>query len=67
MKRRRVPGDIIDARQEEPGFPADGVPDVAVLFIIIGAVIVGLVWLQVGDDDNVRRNDLEFLVEHIDY
>ena len=63
---KRGPGDtsIIDARQDpEIAFP-EGIPSVAVLFIIIGAIVLGLIWLV--DDNDVRGNDVEFLVEHFD-
>ena len=56
---KRVPGDIIEARQAVLFV----VP--AVVFIIVGEAILTV--LYIGQDDPVRGSDVEFLVEHFGY
>ena len=52
---KRVPGDIIEARQL-------GVPVIGLIFFLIADVTFALVWIAL--DDPVRGNDVEFIVEH---
>ena len=62
---KRVPGDKIEARQwtGTPGVILTPVIIVTVVTIVLG-VTVGLIWIT--DDNQVRGNDVEFLVEHFD-
>ena len=55
---KRVPGDIIEARWAELA------PPVLVVISIVVAVTLLIVWAE--DDDPVRGNNAEFLVEHFD-
>ena len=56
---KRVPGDIIEARQLEL------IPTVFVIAAIIAGITAGILWIV--DDDPVRGNDvLEFPVDHFD-
>ena len=55
---KRVPGDIIEARQ---GLPVV-VPVIAVILLVMASVYFPLIWISY--DDPVRGNDVEFLVEH---
>ena len=54
-----VPGDILETRQE-----AIIAPVAIIAFSIIASVLISLEW--VGDDNPVRGNDVEFLVESFD-
>ena len=56
---KRVPGDIIEARQAIVIIPT-------VLFIlsIVADVVFAIVWI--ADDDPVSGNDVKFFVEHFD-
>ena len=54
---KRVPGDIIEARQWET-------PAVIAVAVLIADVFLGIIWIQ--GDDPVRGNDMEFLVKHFD-
>ena len=55
---KRVPGDIIDARQVEITIPA------ALIIAIVIDFAVIFDWIT--DNDKVRGNDVEILVEHFD-
>ena len=55
---KRVPGDIIEARWAELA------PAALVVIGIVVAVTLLIVWAE--DDDPVRGNNAEFLVEHFD-
>ena len=58
MKHHDVSGDIIEARQEvEPS------PTPIIIGAIIIVVILGIIWIV--DDNSVRGNDVEILVEHL--
>ena len=57
---KRVPGDIIEARQAAIFLV---VP--AVVFIIVGEAALTVVYIR--EDDPVRGSDVEFLEEHFDY
>ena len=54
---KRVPGDIIEARQAEIVIPILGI-----IVLIVGGVILKLAWDN--NDNDVRGNNAEFLVEH---
>ena len=53
-------GDIIEARQEEPIPPP---PAELLVGAIIFTVILGILWIT--EENQVRGNDVEFLVEHL--
>ena len=55
----RVPGDIIETRQ----IPV-AVPIVWITVVIVGDILLTVLWIE--DDDGVRGNDIEILVEHFD-
>ena len=55
---KRVPSDIIEARQAELA------PPVLVVIAIVAVIALSIVWVQ--GDDPVRGNDIEFLLEHFD-
>ena len=59
MKRHDVSGDMMEARQELPP-----IPNPIFIGLLVTAVIVGIVWIV--QDDPVRGNDVEFLVEQFD-
>ena len=56
---KRVSGDIIEARQG---------PVVIISAVIVTELIIDVVVIlaEISDDDKVRSNDVEFLVEHFD-
>ena len=54
---KRVPGDIIEARQVE-------ILDIALVFVIVTAVLIDIKWIT--EDKPVRGNEVEFLVDHFD-
>ena len=56
---KRVPGDIIEARQFEWDIPA-----AAIIIVSVTAIIIALAWI--GDDEPVRGNDVQFIVDHFD-
>ena len=53
----RVPGDIIEARQFE-------IPVGVAIIALVGAITLSLGWM--ANDDPVRGNDVEFIVDHFD-
>ena len=55
---KRVPGDIIEARQEELA------PGVLTVIGIVSAITLSILWVE--GDDSVRGNGVELLVEHSD-
>ena len=55
---KRVPGDIIEARQ------AELVPAVLTIIGIVAAITLSIVWVE--SDDPVRCNGIKFLLEHFD-
>ena len=55
---KRVPGDIIEARQVE------FIPDALIVTALIASVYIDLLWIH--EDDPVRGNDVEFIEEHFD-
>jgi hypothetical protein len=55
---KRVPGDIVEARQA-----AVIVLAVAAILFLVATVILGIVWIE--GDNLVRGNDVELLVEHL--
>ena len=57
--REIVSGDIIESRQE--GIPPP--PPPLIIATLLVAVIIGIAWIL--DDNYVRDNDAEFLVEHL--
>ena len=57
---KRVPGDIIETRQ---GLPVV-IPVVGLIFVIVVTVFGSIIWI--AEDDRVRGNDVELLVEHFD-
>ena len=56
---KRVPGDIIEKRQVPLAIPVVGF-----ILFIVADVVLSVVWI--ADDDPVRGNHVEFLVEHFD-
>ena len=59
MKRRGGPGDIIEARQGELA-----VPLAFIVTVIVAGIFLKLIWFN--DDDKVRGNDVELIVERSD-
>jgi hypothetical protein len=59
---KRVPGDVMEARQGG-GIPIIIVGPVAVAFLL-AAIVLTIAWIL--EDDSVRGDDVEFLVEHFD-
>ena len=55
---KRIPGDIIEARQ------AEILPAIAAITAIITTIAIGVLWIE--NDVPVRGNYVEFLVEHFD-
>ena len=58
---RRVPGDIIEARQAEN----IAVPPIVTVIVIVAAVILSIPWIT-DHDDKVRDNGVESLEERFD-
>ena len=58
---KRVPGDIIEARQA-----AVIVPPVLIIVAIIAEVVLGIVWVEGDNPVRLGGNDVEFLVELFD-
>ena len=58
--KKCVPGDIIKARQDE----ILAVPIIAFVSVIVIYVLVSIVWI--AEDDTVRSNGADFLVEYFD-
>ena len=54
---KRVPGDIIETRQAL-------IPVVGYILLLVGDILLTIFWI--ADDNEVRGNDVEFLVEHFD-
>jgi hypothetical protein len=62
---KRVPGDVIEARQELPVPLAALNPQVLTVVAIVGVISLSIDWVL--QDNPVRGNDyVEFLVEHSD-
>ena len=55
---KRIPDDIIEARQ------AEILPAIAAITAIITTIAIGVLWIE--NDVPVRGNYVEFLVEHFD-
>ena len=54
---KRVPGDIIEARQVEPDVAIPGGP---IILIVVGEIMLTMSYI--GQDNPVRGNDAEFLI-----
>ena len=61
---KRVPGDTIEARQDDPvsaDDPLVSTPVIVLRVFIVGAIILSLLWINTTDNP-VRGNDI---VEHL--
>ena len=56
---KRVPGDLIEARQAEADLT---VPEFAIVVALVTLVVTSILWI--ANDDPVRDNDVESLVVH---
>jgi hypothetical protein len=58
---KRVPGEIIEARQG-----VEAIPVYAVIITVLALVALGIIWVEGDDPVRGSLNDVEFLVEHSD-